>query len=210
MLRRNKAAARLTANRHSFFGFDSPSMVDSKDNAVLDEEAYRIPDSSLLSAINLSSTPRSKTLHPLMEDDACTPETRLRIRNSKNLELDPIFNSSKYEQLHHDKIQSQNDMCTGVNSKDDYSTINVETDFSRTTSSGSFHESKTDSKYKHEAKSLDAINDFDEESIAGLKIGDTVQLSAEKSGTVRFLGRTKFAEGLWAGLELSNADGRNF
>lgn len=42
-----------------------------------------------------------------------------------------------------------------------------------------------------------------------LRIGDRVIIGGAKEGTLRFLGKTEFANGLWAGVELDEAVGKN-
>ena len=42
-----------------------------------------------------------------------------------------------------------------------------------------------------------------------LKIGDHVLVSGAKEGTLRFLGPTEFAKGIWAGIELPEPMGKN-
>lgn len=43
----------------------------------------------------------------------------------------------------------------------------------------------------------------------GLKLGDQVSVSANKTGILRFCGTTEFATGIWAGIELDSASGKN-
>uniref|UniRef100_A0A4W4EEC8 Si:dkeyp-47f9.4 n=1 Tax=Electrophorus electricus TaxID=8005 RepID=A0A4W4EEC8_ELEEL len=43
----------------------------------------------------------------------------------------------------------------------------------------------------------------------GLRIGDKVVIAGQKVGTLRFCGSTEFAGGLWAGVELQHAEGKN-
>lgn len=42
-----------------------------------------------------------------------------------------------------------------------------------------------------------------------LRIGDRVIIGGAKEGTLRFLGKTEFANGLWAGVELDETVGKN-
>ena len=42
-----------------------------------------------------------------------------------------------------------------------------------------------------------------------VRIGDRVTVSGSKNGTVRFVGPTDFAHGIWVGIELDNALGKN-
>ena len=72
VVRRNRPTARA-ANRHSFMGFESPSMIQARD-AITDSPPSKplLPDSYLLNAYNLSSTPTTTTLHPLIEDESPT------------------------------------------------------------------------------------------------------------------------------------------
>ncbi|KAJ7990315.1 hypothetical protein DPEC_G00299030 [Dallia pectoralis] len=43
----------------------------------------------------------------------------------------------------------------------------------------------------------------------GLKLGDRVELSDMKTGTLRFCGTTEFASGQWVGVELDEPEGKN-
>ncbi|XP_062324995.1 CAP-Gly domain-containing linker protein 4-like isoform X1 [Osmerus eperlanus] len=43
----------------------------------------------------------------------------------------------------------------------------------------------------------------------GLRLGDRVVIAGQKVGTLRFCGSTEFSGGLWAGVELDQADGKN-
>eukprot|EP00794_Sanderia_malayensis_P012185 gene12185-13443_t len=198
VIRRNKPVGRSAANRHSFFGFDSPSMIDSKEAAKTVD--YHLPDSSLLNAVNLSSTPRPKLLHPLIEVDTCTSYPASPAHKIvKKLDLTDEIESSKSEDgpllIDDDNRKNDIDQVFGnnniqnsvVNSSDDTVAL---------------------------AMSKDETNSFDLGAatgieVEGLKIGDTVQLGTGKAAKVRFLGETKFADGLWAGLELNIAEGKN-
>lgn len=43
----------------------------------------------------------------------------------------------------------------------------------------------------------------------GMKLGDTICVGANKTGILRFCGTTEFATGIWAGIELDTATGKN-
>ncbi|XP_072023848.1 CAP-Gly domain-containing linker protein 3-like [Amphiura filiformis] len=43
----------------------------------------------------------------------------------------------------------------------------------------------------------------------GFKLGDRVSVGESKIGILRFCGKTRFASGLWAGIELQEAEGKN-
>ncbi|XP_029114233.1 CAP-Gly domain-containing linker protein 4 isoform X3 [Scleropages formosus] len=43
----------------------------------------------------------------------------------------------------------------------------------------------------------------------GIRLGDRVVIAGQKVGTLRFCGSTDFAGGLWAGVELDEAEGKN-
>ncbi|CAG0888530.1 unnamed protein product [Darwinula stevensoni] len=43
----------------------------------------------------------------------------------------------------------------------------------------------------------------------GLKVGDKVVVGGNKTGTLRYCGTTEFSTGIWAGVELDTAEGRN-
>lgn len=43
----------------------------------------------------------------------------------------------------------------------------------------------------------------------GLRLGDRVMIAGQKAGTLRFCGSTEFSAGLWAGVELDKAEGKN-
>uniref|UniRef100_A0A5F9CHC8 CAP-Gly domain containing linker protein family member 4 n=1 Tax=Oryctolagus cuniculus TaxID=9986 RepID=A0A5F9CHC8_RABIT len=43
----------------------------------------------------------------------------------------------------------------------------------------------------------------------GLKLGDRVVIAGQKVGTLRFCGKTEFASGQWAGIELDEPEGKN-
>ncbi|XP_072121015.1 CAP-Gly domain-containing linker protein 4 isoform X1 [Mobula birostris] len=51
--------------------------------------------------------------------------------------------------------------------------------------------------------------DCDETSKADIQIGDRVVIVGQRSGTVRFYGKTNFAPGYWYGIELDKPNGRN-
>ena len=42
-----------------------------------------------------------------------------------------------------------------------------------------------------------------------LRLGDRVVIGGDKEGTLRFLGKTSFASGLWAGVQLDRPVGKN-
>ena len=44
---------------------------------------------------------------------------------------------------------------------------------------------------------------------AALQIGDRVQVSGDRVGTVRYIGLTDFATGEWVGIELDDPLGKN-
>ncbi|KAH6620706.1 dynein associated protein-domain-containing protein, partial [Chaetomium sp. MPI-SDFR-AT-0129] len=46
-------------------------------------------------------------------------------------------------------------------------------------------------------------------SSSELTLGRTIQLADDRLGTIRFIGRTRFAPGLWVGVELEDATGKN-
>ena len=52
-------------------------------------------------------------------------------------------------------------------------------------------------------------NETDSETMTdiGLKVDDVVNMGPGKDGTVRFIGKTQFADGIWVGLELSVPEG---
>ncbi|KAK0132561.1 CAP-Gly domain-containing linker protein 4 [Merluccius polli] len=43
----------------------------------------------------------------------------------------------------------------------------------------------------------------------GIRLGDRVVIAGQKVGTLRFCGSTEFSGGLWAGIELDQAEGKN-
>ncbi|XP_052353045.1 CAP-Gly domain-containing linker protein 4-like isoform X1 [Oncorhynchus keta] len=45
--------------------------------------------------------------------------------------------------------------------------------------------------------------------IMGIQLGDRVVIAGQKVGTLQFCGSTEFAGGLWAGVELDQAEGKN-
>ncbi|XP_051868915.1 CAP-Gly domain-containing linker protein 4-like isoform X3 [Pristis pectinata] len=51
--------------------------------------------------------------------------------------------------------------------------------------------------------------DCDETSKADIQIGDRVVVVGQRSGTIRFYGKTNFAPGYWYGIELDKPNGRN-
>jgi len=51
------------------------------------------------------------------------------------------------------------------------------------------------------------VNGIDES--LGFQIGDHVMVAGQKNGIVRFIGRTQFAPGMWLGIELDQAVGKN-
>lgn len=42
----------------------------------------------------------------------------------------------------------------------------------------------------------------------GFQTGDSVMVAGQKTGTVRFVGRTQFASGVWLGIELDQPVGK--
>ena len=49
----------------------------------------------------------------------------------------------------------------------------------------------------------------DEATGIWFKVGDRVLVAGTKAGVIEYLGETKFAKGLWAGIKLDEADGKN-
>jgi len=47
------------------------------------------------------------------------------------------------------------------------------------------------------------------ESVSRLRVGDRVTVSGSKCGTVRYIGPADFAHGIWVGIELDDALGKN-
>ncbi|KAI0979854.1 hypothetical protein GJ496_002373 [Pomphorhynchus laevis] len=58
-------------------------------------------------------------------------------------------------------------------------------------------------------ESADKILSTVKPSTSDVQVNDIVQLSMNRSGVVRYIGCTKFAKGIWAGVELNNKDGKN-
>ncbi|ELU18914.1 hypothetical protein CAPTEDRAFT_180238 [Capitella teleta] len=56
---------------------------------------------------------------------------------------------------------------------------------------------------------LNAYNESSTEEMYGLKVGDKVVVGGVKTGYLRFCGPTDFADGLWGGIELEEAAGKN-
>ncbi|KAJ7377846.1 CAP-Gly domain-containing linker protein 4 [Desmophyllum pertusum] len=50
------------------------------------------------------------------------------------------------------------------------------------------------------------VNGIDES--LGFQMGDNVMVAGQKNGTVRFIGRTQFATGMWLGIELDQSVGK--
>ena len=53
------------------------------------------------------------------------------------------------------------------------------------------------------------ISKVDYEAKFGLKIGAKCIVNDAKQGTLLFVGLTKFAQGVWAGVALDTCDGKN-
>ena len=210
VLRRNKATARLTANRHSFFGFESPSMIRDKEAKEQDSNGKMfLPDSQTLNLLNLSSTPRSKELHPLVEDEA-SPISVVKHANLLDAFTDTV------------KLDSDIDIkSTVVDStiQADEEKVELNSHVDRI-----LYESASDSPVVTKESAVEGWisplpqltetdvspvldPEYQNSCLAGLKIGDMVEVDLGKSAKVRFLGETKFADGLWAGLELNQAEG---
>ena len=186
VIRRTRQGPRLPANRHSFFGFESSSIVAGHD-LIQDSPPtkYNLPDSVLLNANNLASTPASKVLHPLLEDESPISPSKV----SKSLFLD-----TGADEEQNDLINNDTDDTVVVEKADD-------NDQDQLTVNG-----------KHDKSEMDpTVNDSGEnlpESSFPIKIGDKIELGGGESGQVQYVGETKFADGVWVGLELKNPKGK--
>ncbi|KAF6729037.1 CAP-Gly domain-containing linker protein 4 [Oryzias melastigma] len=60
-------------------------------------------------------------------------------------------------------------------------------------------------------QSIPALSDKAKIQLAsmGIRLGDRVAIAGQKVGTLRFCGSTEFSGGLWAGVELDKAEGKN-
>ncbi|RVE56970.1 hypothetical protein OJAV_G00211540 [Oryzias javanicus] len=60
-------------------------------------------------------------------------------------------------------------------------------------------------------QSIPALSDKAKIQLAsmGIRLGDRVVIAGQKVGTLRFCGSTEFSGGLWAGVELDKAEGKN-
>uniref|UniRef100_A0A3P9H9R8 Si:dkeyp-47f9.4 n=1 Tax=Oryzias latipes TaxID=8090 RepID=A0A3P9H9R8_ORYLA len=60
-------------------------------------------------------------------------------------------------------------------------------------------------------QSIPALSDKAKMQLAsmGIRMGDRVVIAGQKVGTLRFCGSTEFSGGLWAGVELDKAEGKN-
>lgn len=219
VVRRNRPTARA-ANRHSFMGFESPSMLQARD-AITDSPPSKplLPDSYLLNAYNLSSTPTTKTLHPLIEDESPTSPLKGTKVSKALFEQTPVV-----ELLTDRKKEASQDVSVSFQSNDsrkdkilpnstakNQSLQNDDRVAEKMIQNDSMNlQSPSEMETLKKVESVEqpsAVNQANAEVFAGLKIGDTIELGGDLSGHVRFLGVTQFSDGVWAGLALTTPNG---
>lgn len=179
--KRSRQASRLTPNRHSFFGFESGSMLSHNIATESPPTKCIVPDSQAFVGSNLTSTPTSKVLHPLIEDES--PSSPYKVSRT-------LFNEISGEEPRLDPTENS----TGLIVTD---VVEIEED-----KNSSNHRKNS----LENAESVKESYEIREHSFP-LKIGDTIKLGGGDSGRVRFIGKTEFADGIWAGLELTNPKG---
>jgi len=206
VIRRVRQGPRLPANRHSFFGFES-GKIDRAYESIADSSPAKcsLPDSYILNANNLSSTPTSKVLLPLIEDEfpvSSSSNSDAIVHDSENskkrvLLLDSPRNVEKDKESYLFKIDEKpKDMeMLHIPQSSPQKTKYVE-DFGANGDAEKLENEKIDTEAK-------ASGSFP------VKIGDTIELSKGNSGQVRFVGQTMFADGVWVGLELATPKGKN-
>ena len=195
-------------------------MIPARD-AITDSPPSKplLPDSYLLNAYNLSSTPTTKTLHPLIEDESPTsplkgtkvskalfeeipvveqlPDTIKEA--SKDLAISFQSGGSGKEKASPNsavKNQSQQKENTGAEKMIQNENMNLQSPSELGTM-----------KNVESVEQPPIVDQTHPEAFAGLKIGDTIELGGGLSGNVRFLGVTQFSDGVWAGLALTTPNG---
>ena len=141
---------------------------------------YNLLDSQLLNSNNLASTPAGKVLHPLIEDES--PMSPSKVSKS-------LFNDSGATE-HRQDLMDINDV--EIEKKDEESDQLIVT----------LNSNETEMEPSVKEDDTNFISDS-----FPMKIGDKIELGGGNSGHVRFVGHTKFADGLWVGLELKNPKG---
>ena len=218
-MRRNRPTARA-ANRHSFMGFESPSMIPARD-AITDSPPSKplLPDSYLLNAYNLSSTPTTKTLHPLIEDESPTSPLKGTKVSKALFEQIPVV-----EQLGDTNKEASKDVeisfqSSGSRKENALPSSTVKNQSQQKENTGAekiIQNEKMDLQSPSEMGTIKNMESVEQlsvgdqtcaEAFTGLKIGDTIELGGGLSGNVRFLGVTQFSDGVWAGLALTTPNG---
>ncbi|XP_065063038.1 kinesin-like protein KIF13B isoform X4 [Rhopilema esculentum] len=229
VVRRNRSGPRIPANRHSFYGFESTSLIQSREIVAESPPAkLRLPDTQFLNTNNLSSTPVSKVLHPLIEDDSPTSPFKSQkalfdkdlgkdeaVEISQNsVDLSSIIIEGPDDDFAENDINEQNSneresVQLSENTEQDVN------DKDKSRNSIEINSNKNERVVAEIAEEGQLLSREEEESLVedemtqGLKIGDKINLGGDNTGQVRFVGKTEFADGMWAGVELTSPNGKN-
>ena len=226
VVRRNRSGPRIPANRHSFYGFESTSLIQSREIAAESPPAkLRLPDTHFLNTNNLSSTPVSKVLHPLIEDDSPTsPFKSQKALFDKDLGKDEAGEISQNSvDLSSIIIEGSNDDFAEniINDQDSneqeslQSSENTQQDVidkDKNRNSIEISSNKNERVVAETAEEVQLSSHEEEENLVKdetIKIGDKINLGGDNTGQVRFVGKTEFADGMWAGVELTSPNGES-
>lgn len=170
-------------------------MLTGSFNADSPPAKYALPDSNLLNANNLASTPASKALHPLIEDESqISPH-----KASKSLFQDSIVRTEQWDAT---------ETLTDVSSEEhERMTLKGEDETEKESKETEINNDEYGETLQPDDVEKKENSGMSEEGEFPLKIGDTIELGGGDTGRVRFLGETCFASGVWAGLELTNPRG---
>ncbi len=200
-------------------------MVETKPALPLTAvDKYSSPDPALLSAFNLSSTPNSKLLHPLMEDENITSNSRPNKPQNKKLfesDSEPVTESKSDEPViessvnmitesEPEKLEDESGSSGVGDTPAEIPKASSETPKASSETLEASSETPVASSVPPTPSEVISTPNLDVyESIEDLKMGDTVELGVGKSAKVRYLGKVNFADGLWAGLALNKAEGKS-
>ena len=208
--KRVRHGPRLPANRHSFFGFESGSMATAFEvNSNSPPAKYTLPDSHLLNANNLSSTPAPKVLHPLIEDES--PISPSKVSKSLFQGTDVCEKQSDIVDIRIVDVNKSEAVDELLNVSKSFETEkNANSDFANNPPEADkciIESESNKNEIESESENTENRKDSLSETLFPMKIGDTIQLGDGVSGQVRFIGNTQFANGVWVGIELKNPKG---